>query len=165
MKHGDYHSVSDLPLVLSGGAGGQLKLGRYVKYTNENNCNLLLKMVQMMGVKANQYGVSTAPLKGITERANFKSLYVDDGSWKVLKKDGKKIEVKGMLKVEVTEANPNLYVLQLSNKQRIEIRTAFMNIHRTKMDSQTGTVVNLKGEFKIDKGKIIINKVDSCKRL
>ena len=165
MKHGDYHSVSDLPLVLSGGAGGQLKLGRYVKYTSENNCNLLLKMIQMMGVNEKQYGVSTAPLNGITERSNFKPHYVDDGSWKIIKKEGKKIEVKGMLRVEVTEANPNLYVLQLSNKQRIEIKTAFMNIHKTKMDTHTGTVINLKGEFKMEKGKIVINKVDSCKRL
>jgi hypothetical protein len=49
MKHGDYHSVTDLPLVLTGGARGQLNLGRYVKYANESNSNLLLKLIHMMG--------------------------------------------------------------------------------------------------------------------
>ena len=32
IKHGDYHSLTDLPVVLAGGGGGQVELGRHVRY-------------------------------------------------------------------------------------------------------------------------------------
>ncbi len=139
-------------------------MGRYVKYANELNSNLLLKMTQIMSVKQDKIGESTKPLTGSTERANFKARYVDDGSWKVIKKDAKTIEAKGMLKSQFSDETPNLYVLQLSNKKEIQIKTSFGNINGTRMDSQTGSVVHLKGEFKLEKDNIVIKKVISCKR-
>ncbi|MCM8536424.1 MAG: DUF1552 domain-containing protein [Lentisphaeraceae bacterium] len=165
MKHGDYHSVTDLPMILSGGAGGQLKLGRYVKYSKESNSNLLLKMMHLMGVKEEKYGLSTRPTKGLTEKANFKDYSADDGSWKILKKDSTTIEVKALLKSEFSEGNPNRYILKLSGNKEIEIKAPYMNIHKTRMDGATGSVVNLKGKFKLEGKNIVIHNVLSCKRL
>jgi hypothetical protein len=85
IKHGDYHSVSDLPLVLAGGGGGKILPGRYVEYPNVPNGNLHLKLMEIMGVEREQYGNSTGVLTGISEKANLAPRYVDDGTWKVVK--------------------------------------------------------------------------------
>lgn len=164
IKHGDYHSVTDLPLVVSGGAGGQLKLGRYVKYDHESNSNFLLSMINLMGVKKDQFNLSTKPLKGLTDYARFKTKAVNDGSWKILKKNGNVIEVKALLKSEFSDQNPNLYVLYLSNKEKIEVRVGFANINSTRFDSFAGGVIKVKAECTENNGKIVIKKIISCER-
>jgi hypothetical protein len=165
IKHGDYHSICDLPLILAGGGGGQIKLGRYVKYLNTPNCNLHLKIMEMMGVKRQQYGNSTGVLGGISEMANFEPKYVDDGTWDILSDKDGKIEVKGLLTISVKEEDLNLYILQLSKNQSIEIRTSFGNIHDTKLDACVGSLVHLEGQYSVKDGKKMINKVTRCKRL
>ncbi|MFP6691668.1 MAG: DUF1552 domain-containing protein [Pirellulales bacterium] len=159
LKHGDYHSVADLPLVLSGGGGGQIKLGRYVRYQHAPNGNLLLKLLRMMGVERDRFGNSTEPLAGITETGSFNPAAIDDGSWKVLSAEGNKIVARGLLKVRVTTDDPNLYLIQLSSGADIEIRSNFGNINGNKMDLYVGSVMNLTGEFKEVGGKRIITKV------
>ena len=65
IKHGDYHSLTDLPLVLTGGAGGQLALGRHVRYPQaEPYANLLLTIMGMMGTETTSIGNSTQTLSG-----------------------------------------------------------------------------------------------------
>jgi hypothetical protein len=165
IKHGDYHSVSDLPLILGGGGGGQIKTGRYVKYPNVHNNNLHLKIMQMMGLNVSKYGQSTGALGGISEMGNFKPKYVDDGSWKIVKENGKEIEAKGMLTISVKPDDLNYYILRMSNKKSIDIRASFQDIHRTKMDASVGSVVHLIGQVSVKNGKKVITKVARCKRL
>ncbi len=165
IKHGDYHSICDLPLVLAGGGGGQIKLGRYVQYPNTPNSNLHLKIMEMMGVKKDQYGNSTGVLSGISEMANFQPKYVDDGSWKILSDENGKVEVKGLLTISVKANDLNLYILKLSKGQSIEIRASFGNIHDTKMDACVGSVVQLAGQCSVKNGSKLITTVTRCKRL
>lgn len=165
IKHGDYHSVSDLPLVLGGGGGGEIKTGRHVTYPNTHNNNLHLKIMQMMGLNVSKYGQSTRALGGISEMGNFKPKYVDDGSWKIVKESGKDIEVKGMLTISVKPDDLNYYILMMSNNKSIDVRAAFMDIHNTKMDASVGSVVYLTGQFTVKNGIKVITKVKSCKRL
>lgn len=161
LKHGDYHSVADLPLVLSGGGGGQIKLGRYVRYRHAPNGNLLLKLMQMMGVSRQQFGNSQEPLRGISETGTFNPAVVDDGTWKVHSDEGGKLVVKGLLKVQVTADDPNLYLIQLSDGGNIEIRSNFGNINGNKMDLHVGSVLTLTGEVKRQDGKPVVTKVVS----
>ncbi|MFP6739027.1 MAG: DUF1552 domain-containing protein [Planctomycetota bacterium] len=165
IKHGDYHSVTDLPLVLSGGGGGQILPGRYVKYPNTPNGNLLLKLMDMMGVKKEQYGNSTGLLPGISEKANLAPKYVDDGSWKILKDEKGKLLVKGMLKISVKADDLNLYLVQLSGGEIIELRTGFGTIHNLRIDACVGSVVELEGDYKVTDGRKVITRVKRCKRL
>jgi len=165
IKHGDYHSVSDLPLVLGGGGGGQIKTGRFVKYPNMPNSNLHLKIMEMMGVHREQYGNSNGVLPGISEMADFAPRYVDDGSWKItLDRDGE-IALKGMLKIKVSADDLNLYLMQQSVGEGIEVRLNFGNIHNLKIDACVGSVVQMKGQYTVKNGKKIITKVTHCKRL
>tara|TARA_B100001105_G_scaffold89741_1_gene71367 strand:- start:2794 stop:3582 length:789 start_codon:yes stop_codon:yes gene_type:complete len=165
IKHGDYHSVTDLPLVLSGGGGGQVLPGRYVKYPNTPNGNLLLKLMDMMGVKRESYGNSNGLLAGISEKANLAPKYVDDGSWKILKDEGGRLQVKGMLKISVKADDLNLYLVQLSGGESLELRTDFGTIHNLKIDACVGSVVELEGEYKVTDGRKIITRVKRCRRL
>jgi hypothetical protein len=159
------HSICDLPLILAGGGGGQIKLGRYVKYLNTPNGNLHLKIMEMMGVKREQYGNSTGVLGGISELANFEPKYVDDGTWDILRDKDGKIEVKGLLTIRVQEEDLNLYILRLSKNKFLEIRTSFGNIHDTKLDACVGSLVQLEGQYSVKDGNKIINKVTRCQRL
>lgn len=165
IKHGDYHSVSDLPLVLGGGGGGQIKTGRYVKYPNTPNSNLHLKIMKMMGVRRQRYGNSTGVLPGVSEMANLAPKYVDDGSWKITREQKGAIALKGLLKIKVTANDLNLYLMQLSAEEEIEVRLSFGNIHNLKIDACVRSVVEMEGHFIIKDGKKVITKVTQCKRL
>ena len=63
ISDGDQHSHIDLPLVLAGGGAGQLQGGRHVRYpTDTPMTNLLLAMLDKVGVHADQFGDSTGHL-------------------------------------------------------------------------------------------------------
>lgn len=65
MRDGNAHSPKNLPLVLAGHGGG-LTGGRHiVSPTDTPLCNLFLSLLQLGGVKADRFGDSTGPLKGL----------------------------------------------------------------------------------------------------
>ena len=65
MRDGNAHSPKNLPLVLAGHGGG-LTGGRHLVSANDTPlCNLFLSMLQLGGVKADRFGDSTGPLKGL----------------------------------------------------------------------------------------------------
>ncbi len=159
IKHGDYHSVADLPLILSGGGAGQIRLGRHVRYDHAPNSNLLLKIMQIMGVDADKFGASTEALSGITETGSFRDDVVDDGSWKVQSTKGDEIVLKGLLTISVTEDNPNLYLLHLSDGTQREIRADFGNINGSKIDVYVGSVMTITGKFSVIQGQQVITRI------
>jgi hypothetical protein len=65
------HSGDNLPLLLLGGGGGKLKGGRHIKYTDKpSNANLLVTIMDKMGVPVDHVGGSTGklsidPLSGV----------------------------------------------------------------------------------------------------
>jgi hypothetical protein len=56
---GNGHTHFDLPVILAGGAGGTLKGGRHLKYPEAPMTNLLLSMLDKVGVPAETLGDST----------------------------------------------------------------------------------------------------------
>jgi Protein of unknown function (DUF1552) len=60
---GNAHTHHDLPLVLAGGAAGQIKGGRHIRYAPETPMNnLLLTMLDKAGVPTEKLGDSTGKL-------------------------------------------------------------------------------------------------------
>ena len=63
MSDGDLHNHSPLPLLMAGGADGRLKGGRHLRYPAETPItNLLLSMLDMVGVRTERLGDSTGRL-------------------------------------------------------------------------------------------------------
>ena len=66
MSDGNRHDHHDLPTLLVGGAGGQLRGGRQIRVaTDTPNTNLFLTMLDTLGVPIDQLGDSTGRLDGV----------------------------------------------------------------------------------------------------
>ncbi len=163
IKHGDYHSLTDIPLVLTGGGGGKIDLGRHVRYPQaQPYANLLLTVMNIMGAETKSVGDSTGHLSGIMEKGNFKPSNPDDGSWKIITSDEKTLTAKGLLRISIESEN-EYYQLRLSDKSDLELRIPFMNNHKLRFDRCVGKVVTVTGQYKIVEGKktiVALTKAD-----
>jgi len=66
MSNSNIHDHGPLPVLVAGGANGQLKGGRHLKYTEGTPMsNLLLSIVQKAGLNVDKVGDSKGPLVGI----------------------------------------------------------------------------------------------------
>jgi len=66
ISDGNAHTHHDLPLVLAGGAAGQIKGGRHIRYAKETPMNnLLLTMLDQAGVHADKLGDSTGEIPSV----------------------------------------------------------------------------------------------------
>lgn len=156
IKHGDYHSLTDLPLVVTGGGGGKIELGRHVRYPQaQPYANLLLTLMQIMGTDIPGIGDSTEPLSGITEKANFTPSNPDDGSWKIVKSDNETLTAKGLLRISL-DAEVEYYQLRLSDNSDLEIRIPYMNNHKLRFDRCVGKVVTVTGKYKEEAGRKVV---------
>jgi hypothetical protein len=62
------HDAMNLPVLLTGGAGGQIKGGRVLDYLQKPNrkmCSLYLSMLDKCGIRMKQFGDSTERLSEI----------------------------------------------------------------------------------------------------
>ncbi|MDG1364368.1 MAG: DUF1552 domain-containing protein [Akkermansiaceae bacterium] len=160
MKHGDYHTVTDLPLVISGGGGGQLKTGRWLKYPNKvPMSDFLLSMIKLFDPEIKEYGGSTTPLEGLTSVVHFQEVE-DDGQWKELSVGKNKIKVRGQLVLNADDAGRS-YLLKQSDGKPIVIKAAFMNLHNHRVDDHIGRVLTVEGEFKTEGDRKVIHDVKS----
>ncbi len=69
-EHWNAHNGNQVPLVLAGGLGGQLKTGRSLDYMQAGNdkrklCSLYLSLMDRMGLELPQFGDSKERLAGI----------------------------------------------------------------------------------------------------
>ena len=64
MSDGNQHNHDPLPIVLAGGASGTLKGGRHLRYPKDTPMsNLLLAMLDKLGVPTEKFGDSTGMLQ------------------------------------------------------------------------------------------------------
>jgi hypothetical protein len=70
MWSGSQHDSRKLPILLLGGLGGKLATGRVLDYIsrgddNRKLCSLYLSLMNRMGLRAERFGDTTAPLAGL----------------------------------------------------------------------------------------------------
>jgi hypothetical protein len=66
ISDGNAHTHHDLPLILAGGAAGQIKSGRHIRYPKETPMNnMLLTMLDQAGVHAEKLGDSTGEIPSL----------------------------------------------------------------------------------------------------
>ncbi len=64
MSNGNQHDHDPLPVVLAGGASGQLQGGRHLTFpAHTPMSNLLLSMLDKLGVDQNSFGDNTGKLE------------------------------------------------------------------------------------------------------
>ena len=56
LARGNVHSHNPMPYLLAGGAGGGLKTGRFLTYNGDPHNNLLVSLMNVMGVQATTFG-------------------------------------------------------------------------------------------------------------
>ena len=63
ISDGNIHLHSNLPLLLVGGAAGQIKGGRHLRYPKDTPMtNLFLTMLDKLGIPVERFGDSTGKL-------------------------------------------------------------------------------------------------------
>ncbi|MCB9539726.1 MAG: DUF1552 domain-containing protein [Myxococcales bacterium] len=69
ISRGNNHDLTDIPFVLAGGAGGRLKGGRYLRYDGKPHNDLLVGILNLLGVPDATFGnvdyASGGPLVGL----------------------------------------------------------------------------------------------------
>lgn len=66
ISDGNRHNNENLPILVAGKGGGTLRPGRHIRYSDDTPMNnLLLSMMDRMGVKVDWFGDSTGRLPGI----------------------------------------------------------------------------------------------------
>ncbi len=56
IAQGQSHSRRDMPYVLAGGARGEIQMGRYLRYAGDHHNNLLVSILNAMGVPDTTFG-------------------------------------------------------------------------------------------------------------
>jgi hypothetical protein len=56
LGRGNSHSRTRIPFVLAGKAGGALRTGRFLQYSDDSHSNLLVSVCQLMGVDTETFG-------------------------------------------------------------------------------------------------------------
>lgn len=69
LAEGSTHSAQDIPVIVAGGGAGRLpRQGRLLSRTGQGNGNVLIALMQGMGVKVSSFGNGfTAPLPGLLD--------------------------------------------------------------------------------------------------
>jgi hypothetical protein len=69
LSHGSLHSWQNMPFFLVGSAGGYFKTGRYLTFDNKYHNDLLVSVLNAMGVEETTFGraeLCKGPLAGLT---------------------------------------------------------------------------------------------------
>ncbi|MFG0262074.1 MAG: DUF1552 domain-containing protein [Novipirellula sp. JB048] len=67
MRDGNSHTSANLPILLAGRAGGQLKPGRHIKYPEDTRlCNLYLSILKRLGHDIDSFNESTGELPDLS---------------------------------------------------------------------------------------------------
>ena len=68
ISRGNSHSHQDMPFLMAGGAGGRLRTGRYLNYPGGSHTDMLVSILNLMGIETNTFGdirFCNGPLSGL----------------------------------------------------------------------------------------------------
>jgi hypothetical protein len=164
LKHGDYHTAGDLPVVLAGGGGGTLKTGRWIRYPEpQPYANLLLALANRLGIDAPRFGSSTAPLDGLDRPLGPPARPTDDGTWRVLSQTDGTMTVRGLVQASEKIDEANVYYIRLSSGKSVKVQARFTSLDDTRFDEFSGRVATVVGATARRGGDTVINAVTSVR--
>jgi hypothetical protein len=160
LKHGDYHSAADLPVVLAGAGGGTLKTGRWVRYPEpQPYANLLLSLLHRLGISTTRIGSSTGPLPGLDRPLGASAAVADDGSWRIIERTDRTLTVRGLVESSDRIDEASVYYVRLSSGGRVRVQARFRNLDDLRFDEYSGRVVTIAGTYTQRDGEAVIREV------
>tara|TARA_B100000700_G_scaffold176418_1_gene195048 strand:- start:19053 stop:20651 length:1599 start_codon:yes stop_codon:yes gene_type:complete len=164
MKHGDYHSGRDLPIILAGGKNAGIKTGRWLKYPDAQPYgNLLTGLAQRMGVDATDFGSSTASLEGLDRTMNYDFGVKDTGNWLAIE-NGATLEFSGLVRPTTDLEKTNVYFIRLSDGTDVKLDASFRNLNGKRIDHYVGRVAKITGPFKRTGEQFVVTNIDTIEQ-
>lgn len=164
MKHGDYHSGRDLPVILAGGKNAGIKTGRWLKYPDSQPYgNLLAGLAGRMGVNATGHGSITGSLEGLDRTMNYNFGITDTGSW-VAQANGNKLEFSGLVRPTTDLERTNVYFIRLSDGTDVKLDASFGNLNGKRIDHYVGRVAKITGPFRKDGAQYVVTNIDTIEQ-
>jgi hypothetical protein len=163
LKHGDYHSASDLPIVLAGGGGGTLRTGRWVRFAEPRPyANLLLSLLNGFGIAATRFGSSDGPLPGLDGPLGPTRGPADDGTWRVVYGEAEsRLSARGLLLASTRLDEANVYYIQLSDRTRVKVQAKFSSLDDLRFEDFCGRVVTVVGRYTRSRQETVLREVTS----
>ena len=164
MKHGDYHSGRDLPVVLAGGKNAGIKTGRWLKYPDSQPYgNLLAGLAERMGVDASGLGSITGTLEGLDRTMNYDFGVTDTGNW-VVQVNGNKLEFSGLVRPTTDLEKTNVYYIRLSDGRDVKLDASFGNLNGKRIDHYVGRVAKITGPFRREGSRYVVTNIDTIEQ-
>jgi hypothetical protein len=168
LKHGDYHTAADLPVVLAGGGSGTLKTGRHVRYPEpQPYANLLLALLHRLGLDEPRVGSSTGPLDGLDgplgSRPGEGAGSTDDGTWRIVAESGGALTVRGLVQPSEKADEENVYDIRLSDGGRVRVQARFSNLDDVRFDEFRGRVATVVGTGTRRDGQFVLTELTSVR--
>lgn len=164
MKHGDYHSGRDLPVILAGGKNADIKTGRWLKYPDSQPYgNLLSGLAERMGVNASGLGSITGSLEGLDRTMNYDFGVTDTGHW-IARTQGDRLEVSGLVRPTTDLEKTNVYYIRLSDGSDVKLDASFGNLNGKRIDHYVGRVAKISGPYRKDGSQYVVTNIDTIEQ-
>jgi len=162
MGHSDNHTAQRIPIILAGQGGGQLKTGRYLRYSrNQELSRLHLSLLKLFGVEADSFANSSSPLPGLNGGAFDEYRERPFESW-VKSGDGK-ITVQGRLRMSDNLDEAKVFYVDIKDKPPVRIEIGFGDFHGFNVAYHVGTPITLSGNSSERNGQLVISKITEIK--
>ncbi|MDB2428539.1 DUF1552 domain-containing protein [Akkermansiaceae bacterium] len=164
MGHSDNHTAQRIPIILAGKGGGQLKTGRYLRYSkNQELGRLHLSLLQKFGVDSDSFANSSAPLPGLDggEFDEFQERPFE--SW--VKFGQGKLTVQGRLRMSDNLDEAKVFYIDVKGKESVRIEVSFRDFHGFNLAYHVGTPITLSGDTSERNGRVVLTKVTELKSL
>ena len=162
MGHSDNHTAQRIPIVLAGKGGGQLKTGRYLRYSkNQELSRLHLSLLRMFGVESDSFANSSSPLPGLDGGAFDEFRERPFESW-VKSGDGK-MTIQGRLRMSDNLDEAKVFYVDIKDKPPVRIEIGFGDFHGFNVAYHVGTPITLSGNSSERNGQLVITKITEIK--
>ena len=160
MGHSDNHTATRLPIVLAGKAGGRLKTGRYLRYSqNQELGKLHLSVLRMFGDKTSEIGFADTPLSGL-DGSNYEP-YQEKvfESWVRHSEDA--VEAQGRLRLSEDLNEARIFYLDIVGKPSLRIDVPFRDFHHFNLAYHCGTAIRFSASVSEQNGVRVVTKINS----
>ena len=162
MGHSDNHTATRIPIILAGKGSGQIKTGRYLRYSeNQELGRLHLSLLKMFGIDQKAFANATNPLPGL-DGGHFQP-YAERPFKSWAKYERGKITAQGRLRMSDDLDEARTFYLDIEGQSSVRIDVGFGDFHRHNLAYHCGTAIEVNGSGSKDGERLRITKINGVK--